>query len=70
VRVFGSVARGRARAGSDVDLLVDMDRDASLLDQVRLRRALEELLGIEVDVVTSRSLLERDSNIRDEAVPL
>ncbi|MGH2725343.1 MAG: nucleotidyltransferase family protein [Actinomycetota bacterium] len=43
VRVFGSVARGRARPGSDIDLLVDMDRDASLLDQVRLRRALQEL---------------------------
>jgi hypothetical protein len=70
VRVFGSVARGRARAGSDVDLLVDMDRDASLLDQVRLRRALEGLLGVGVDVVTSRSLLERDSSILDEAVPL
>ncbi|MEX2556482.1 MAG: nucleotidyltransferase domain-containing protein [Actinomycetota bacterium] len=70
VRVFGSVARGRARPGSDVDLLVDMDHDASLLDQVRLRRALQELLGTEVDVVTSGSLLERDANILDEAVPL
>jgi len=70
VRVFGSVARGRTHAGSDLDLLVDMDGDASLLDQVRLRRALVELLGIEVDVVTSRSLLERDAAILDEAVPL
>jgi predicted nucleotidyltransferase len=28
VRVFGSVARGDARAGSDVDLLVDIVTDA------------------------------------------
>jgi predicted nucleotidyltransferase/DNA-binding XRE family transcriptional regulator len=70
VRVFGSVARGRAREGSDIDLLVDMESGASLLDQVRLRRALRELLGVDVDVVTSRGLLERDSPILDEAVPL
>jgi len=32
LRVFGSVARGDDRAHSDVDLLVDMDPDRSLLD--------------------------------------
>ncbi len=70
VRVFGSVARGGTHAGSDLDLLVDMDGDASLLDQVRLRRALIELLGIEVDVVTSGSLEKRDAAILAEAVAL
>lgn len=50
-RVFGSVARGEARAGSDVDLLVD-DRPAlSLLGLVRLKNELWELLGAPVDVV-------------------
>jgi predicted nucleotidyltransferase len=34
LRVFGSVARGDDRAQSDVDLLVDMDPDRSLLDIV------------------------------------
>jgi hypothetical protein len=70
VRVFGSVARGKGRPGSDVDLLVDMDAEASLLDLVRLRRALTEALGIEVDVVASGGLLPRDRAILDEAVPL
>lgn len=70
VRVFGSVARRQARSASDVDLLVDMDPDGSLLDQVRLRRALVELLGTEVDVLSSSGLLPRDSAILDEAVPL
>lgn len=36
LRVFGSVARGDDRAHSDVDLLVDMDPDRSLLDLVGL----------------------------------
>lgn len=70
VRVFGSVARGQESSSSDIDLLVDMDPGGSLLDQVRLRRALIELLGAEVDVMSSRGLLPRDSAILDEAVPL
>jgi len=70
VRVFGSVARGQATSSSDIDLLVDMDPGSSLLDQVRLRRALVQLLGTEVDVVSSSGLLPHDSPILDEAVPL
>jgi hypothetical protein len=71
VRVFGSIARGEETDTSDVDLLVDMDPGRSLLDQVRLRRELSQLLGVEVDVVTSGGLLERDKvTIFTEAVPL
>ena len=71
VRVFGSVARGEEADRSDLDLLVDMEPGRSLLDQVRLRRAMSELLGVDVDVVTSGGLLPRDrSTILDEAVPL
>lgn len=48
-----------------------MDPGSSLLDQVRLRRELAQLLGVEVDVVTSGGLLERDKvTILGEAVPL
>lgn len=70
VRVFGSVARQQENSGSDIDLLVDMDPGTSLLDQVRLRRALTELLGVDVDVLSSSGLLARDRHIIDEAVPL
>lgn len=71
VRVFGSVARGEETEASDIDLLVDMDPGRSLLDQVRLRRELAELLAVEVDVVTTGGLLARDeSSILGEAVPL
>lgn len=70
VRVFGSIARGEEHQGSDVDLLVDLDPGRSLLDQVRLRRALTSLLGVEVDVVASGGLLERDAAILKEAIPV
>jgi uncharacterized protein len=71
VRVFGSVSRGEETDRSDVDLLVDMEPGRSLLDQVRLRRAVSSLLGIEVDLVTSGGLEERDRDtILSEAVPI
>ena len=71
VRVFGSVARDRDTPSSDVDLVVDMEAGRGLLDQVRLRRSLSELLGVDVDLVTSGGLLERDrSTILDEAIPI
>ena len=56
LRVFGSVARGDDPADSDVDLLVDMDPDRSLLDIVGLGQDLEALLDRRVDVLTGASL--------------
>jgi predicted nucleotidyltransferase len=41
VRVFGSVARGDAGPGSDLDLLVEMDR-RSLFKQAALRHVRED----------------------------
>lgn len=56
LRLFGSVVRGDDHAGSDVDLLVDMESDRSLLDVVGLGQDLEELLDRRVDVLTDASL--------------
>lgn len=70
VRLFGSLARGEDRPGSDVDLLVDFDPGSSLFDLIRLRRELEELLGVPVDVVSAGGLKERDGRILSEAVDL
>ena len=71
VRIFGSVARGEAVPGSDVDILVDMQHGRSLLDLVGLWQELEELLGCKVDVITSGGISPylRD-RILAEAVPL
>jgi len=71
VRVFGSVARNEADAESDLDLLVELEADRTLLDQTALIMELESLLGCPVDVVTEDgvcSLLRR--RILKEAQPL
>jgi predicted nucleotidyltransferase len=52
VRVFGSLARGDATLESDVDLLVRMEPGRSLLDLVGLWQDLEDLLGVQVDVLS------------------
>ena len=56
VRVFGSVARGEAQSGSDLDLLVKLDPETSLLDLVALKQDLEDMLGCQVDVLTVASV--------------
>jgi hypothetical protein len=71
VRVFGSTARGRASDDSDVDILVDLDAERSLLDQVGLQQELEELLGRNVDVVVEGGISPYlEKRILSEAVPL
>ena len=70
VRIIGSVARGDAHPHSDVDFLVDVPRDASLFDLSRFRRELSDLLGVDVDVVSSHALLPRDQDVLEEAIGL
>ena len=56
VRVFGSVVRGDAGEDSDVDFLVRLDDDRSLIDHIALIRELEDLIGCRVDVVAEDDL--------------
>jgi predicted nucleotidyltransferase len=71
VRVFGSTARGDNSAASDVDLLVDLDPDRTLMDLGGLLIELQEMLHVPVDVATERMLrpMVRDQALR-EAVQL
>ena len=55
-RLFGSVLRGTLTPGSDVDILVKLDDDSSLIDQIALMRELEQLLACPVDVVSEDAL--------------
>lgn len=70
-KVFGSVARGDDAPGSDVDVLVEFEPEATLLDEIGLRLALEDLLQVQVDVVAVDTLR---GSLRDrvlaEAVPV
>ena len=71
VRVFGSVAVGYADAGSDIDLLVDLEPGRTVLDLSGLILDLEEALGRKVDVLeTPRRRTRVATQIRREAVPL
>jgi predicted nucleotidyltransferase len=56
LRVFGSRASGRARAASDLDLLVALRPDRDLLDLVEFKLEVEKLLGCDVDVVSEGGL--------------
>lgn len=49
--IFGSCARGEARADSDVDLLVDLPDAYTLLDVIHLKQQLEDVLDRGVDLV-------------------
>lgn len=54
--VFGSVARGESNEQSDIDFLVELPPQSTLLDLVGLELDLKETLKRDVDIVTFRSL--------------
>lgn len=67
--VFGSMARGEARANSDIDVLVDLDRERpiGIFEYARLKLYIGELFGSSADVVNRKTLkpLLRDGILRD-----
>lgn len=71
VRVFGSMARGDNCESSDIDLLVDLDADRTLMDLGGLLMELQESVGVPIDVATE-NILRSDirSRVLNEAVPL
>ena len=71
VRVFGSVARGEATRGSDVDILVDVVPAGGFayFGQLEsLREELEALLGLKVDVIDSAALRRIRERVLHDAV--
>ena len=73
LHLFGSVARGEARPGSDVDLMVEFDpaAGADLFDLMDLEAWLSDLLGRRVDLVPRTDLKPRvrDGALRDAVDP-
>jgi uncharacterized protein len=65
LRVFGSVARGTDDEQSDIDFLVELAPDRSLLDLGKFLYEVRSVLGREVDVVTEKGLQRR---IRDRVL--
>lgn len=71
LRVFGSLARGEAKAASDIDLLVDLKPGRTLLNLAAFRREAVEILDLPVDVATADMLKERiRDGVLSEALPL
>src|SRR5438067_2057726 len=67
--VFGSVARGEAKTGSDIDFLVELDQNHPLgiFGYARLKIYINEILNGACDVVNRKTLkpLLRDSILHD-----
>ena len=59
LRLFGSVARGTARADSDIDILVAYSQPPDSDQYFGTQFYLEDLLGRPVDLVTETALRER-----------
>ena len=68
-RVFGSVLHGDDREDSDIDILVDALPGATLFDLGDLQMALQELLGVNVDLRTPGELSKhfRDAVVAEAA---
>jgi predicted nucleotidyltransferase len=70
--LFGSHARGEQIEGSDLDILVEIEDDLSLLDFIGLKLELEEALGVTVDLVEYSAIkpLIRERVLADQVVIL
>ena len=54
--LFGSAARGEMKKKSDIDLLVNLEKNKSLFDLVGLKLDLEKKLKRKVDVLTYKGI--------------
>ncbi len=54
--IFGSFAQDRQKSGSDLDVLVEFTRAATFDGFMDLKFYLEDILGLRVDLVTSKAL--------------
>lgn len=70
--VFGSFARNQMRKSSDIDILVDIRKNISLLDFVGLKLEIEEALGKKVDIVEYNTIKPaiKEKVIREQLVIL
>ena len=70
-RIFGSVLHGDDREDSDIDILVDALPGATLFDLGDLQMALQELLGVRVDLLIPGELPKQfRDKVLAEAAPI
>ncbi len=70
--LFGSVVRGELTGESDIDILVEIDEDISLLDFVGIKLEIEEKLGRKVDLVEYSAIkpLLKENILKEEVAIL
>ena len=70
-RLFGSVLHGDEIEGSDLDLLIDAPQRTSLLELAKVQVALEQAVGVKVDLLTPEDLpLRFRARVLAEAIPV
>ena len=68
---FGSIVRGKWNKKSDIDILVRLSDDLSLLDFIGLKHELEDTVGRKVDLVEYETIKEAlKERILSEQVPI
>jgi predicted nucleotidyltransferase len=80
VILYGSQARGQARSGSDIDVLVVVRDDSDYADLIRRTSEVVAALSLQYDVVISRAFVSSERfeheqtpfllNVRREGVPI
>jgi predicted nucleotidyltransferase len=70
--LFGSFVRQEIKRKSDIDVLVEIDPDISLLDFIELKQKLEEAVGRKVDLVEYDTLkpVFREHIFKEEVILL
>lgn len=72
IGLFGSCVRGEMREDSDIDILVEIEDDISLLEFVGVKLEIEEALGKEIDLVEYNTIkpLLRERILKEQVVIL
>jgi Predicted nucleotidyltransferases len=70
--LFGSCVRGEMSEDSDIDILVEIDKNISLLDFVGIKLEIEETLGKRIDLVEYHTIkpLLKDRILKEEVAIL
>jgi len=70
--IFGSFVRGDFDEESDIDIVIEIEKDITLFDFINIKLELEEILNKKVDLVEYSALkpLIRDSILKEQVIIL
>ncbi len=70
--LFGSLVRGEMKEDSDIDILVEIDKNISLLDFIGIKQEIEDSLEQRVDLVEYDTIkpIIKDAILREQLVIL